>query len=180
MRFSSILAAKYLLVFSSLLSACDSTPRERQAAVRKEVKELDTLARTGTRKLARLGKGAAQYRAAARARRAEPLDPQQQRRMEAALLGSADRIPNLTPATIAEAYAQLVRETRTRRPAWTERDWDYARVVYQRLNAQLKAIRLDLPARDELRIRTRQAEFVTLQAGHTAKEINANARQLPK
>jgi hypothetical protein len=180
MRLFFALTANSLLAFSLLLTSCDSTPRERQAAVRKEVKELDTLARTGTRKLARLGKGAAQYRAATRARRAEPLDPQQERRMEAALLGAADRIPGLTPATIAEAYAQLVRESRTRRTAWTERDWDYARAVYQRLNAQLKAIRLDLPARDELRIRTRQAEFVALQAGHTAKGINARARQLPQ
>ena len=180
MRFFSILAVSFLLVFNLLLTACDSTPRERQAAVRKEVKELDTLARTGTRKLARLGKGAARYRADARTRRAQPLDPQQERQMEKDLLGTADQIPSLTPGTIAEAYARLVREARTRRTAWTERDWDYARAVYQRLNAQLKAIRLDLPARDELRIRTRQAEFVALQAGHTAKGINASTRQLPQ
>ena len=180
MRFTAALPAFTFLFFSLLLTACDSTPRERQAAVRKEARELDTLARTGGRKLARLGRGAANYRAATRARRAQPLDPQQQRRMETALLGPATRIASLTPATIAAAYAQLVRETRTRRPAWTDRDWDYARAVYQSLNAQLKAIRLDLPARDELRIRSRQAEFVALQAGHTAKGINASTRQLPQ
>jgi hypothetical protein len=167
-------------VATLLTTACDSTPRERQAAVHKELKELDTLARTGSHKLARIGKGAAQYHAANRARRAQALNPQQESLMEKALLGEAGSIASLTPGTIAGAYAQLVREVRTRRATWTERDWDYAQAVYKHLNEQLKLVRLDLPARDELRIRTRQAEFVALQAGHTASGIHATTKQLPQ
>jgi hypothetical protein len=160
------------------LTACDSTPRERQAAVRDELKELDTTARKGGKRLATLGKQVARYNAANRARRAQPLDPAQEIAMEATLLGSyAGHMAELTPTTIADAYAQLVRETRARHKAWSDRDWDYTRAVYKRLNAQLKQVRLDLPARDEFRIRTRQAEFVALQAGHTAKGLDSATKQ---
>lgn len=159
---------------AGLLTGCDSTPRERQEAARQELHKLDTLARTGGRKLKQLGKATAKYDAANRLRRAQPLDPKQQNVMAASLLGpAAGHVAALTPATIAGAYANLIRETRTRRATWTDRDWDYARAVYKTLNDQLKLIRLDLPAREEVRVRARQAEFVTLQAGHTAKGINA-------
>ncbi|HEX8657350.1 MAG TPA: hypothetical protein VF690_07450 [Hymenobacter sp.] len=162
-----------LILVASLLAACDSTPRERQAVARQGAQELDTLARTAAQKLARVGKATARYDAANRARRARPLDPRQQIAMEDKLLGPySGQINALTPADLPNAYAQLVRGARTQRATWTDRDWDYARAVYQRLNDQLKQIRLDLPARDELRIRARQAEFVALQAGRAAKGIS--------
>jgi hypothetical protein len=178
MRPYSFFLPCYLGAATLLLTACDSTPRERQAAVKDELRELDTVARAGGKKLARLGKATAAYNAANRARRAQPLDPRQEIVMENNLLGPySGKLAELTPATIADAYASLVRETRTRRATWTDRDWDYAHAVYKRLNEQLKLVRLDLPARDELRIRTRQAEFVALQAGHTAKGLEAATRQ---
>ena len=69
-----------------------------------------------------------------------------------------------------------MRAARAERTTWTDRDWDYARAVYQRLNDQLKQIRLDIPARYELPIRARQAEFVALQAGHTVQGIGEATR----
>ncbi|MDQ2772144.1 MAG: hypothetical protein M3Y54_16785, partial [Bacteroidota bacterium] len=100
--------------------------------------------------------------------------------MEARLLGPYNgQINALTPQDLPAAYAQLVRETRTRRTTWTDRDWDYARAVYQRLNDQLKQVRMDMPARDEVRVRARQAEFVTLQANHAAKGIQAATKASP-
>ena len=169
------------LLAALLLTGCDSTPRDRQEAVRAAGHELDSAARTAARKLARVGKATASYDAANRARRARPLDPRQELAMEAKLLGPYNgQINALTPQDLPAAYSQLVRETRTQRAAWTDRDWDYARAVYQRLNDQLKQVRLDLPARDEVRVRARQAEFVSLQAGHTVKGIDAATRQQPK
>ena len=163
-----------------LLTACDSTPRERQEVARDGVRELDTLASTAARKIANVGQATARYDAANRTRRARPLDPRQQIAMETQLLGPyAGQINALTPADLPNAYAQLLRETRTRRAVWTDRDWDYARAVYQRLNDQLKQIRLDMPVRYELPIRARQAEFVALQAGHTAAGIGEATRQAP-
>ena len=163
-----------LLATLLLLTGCDSTPNERRAAAREAGHELDTAARTAARKLARVGKGAATYNESNRARRARPLDPRQQIAMESKLMGPySGQINALTPQDLPAAYGQLVRETRAQRATWTDRDWDYARAVYQRLNDQVKQIRMDMPARDELRVRARQAEFMALQAGHTAQGINA-------
>ena len=163
-----------IALFGLLLGGCDSTPRERQQAARQGARELDTLARTAAAKVARVGKATARYDAANRVRRARPLDPRQQVAMETKLLGPySGQINALTPADLPAAYAQLVRAARAQRTTWTDRDWDYARAVYQRLNDQLKQIRMDMPARYELPIRARQAEFVALQAGHAAQGIGA-------
>lgn len=161
-----------------LLTGCDSTPNERRAVARNAGRELDTMASTAAQKLARVGKATATYDATNRARRARPLDPRQQLAMEAKLLGPYNgQINALTPQDLPAAYGQLVREARTQRATWTDRDWDYARAVYQRLNDQLKQVRMDMPARDELRVRARQAEFVSLQAGHAVNGIGAATRQ---
>ena len=170
-----------ILLAALLLTGCDSTPNERRAAAREAGHELDTVARTAAGKLARIGKATARYDATNRARRARPLDPRQQLAMEAKLLGPYNgQINALTPQDLPAAYGQLVRETRTQRATWTDRDWDYARAVYQRLNDQLKQVRMDMPARDEVRVRARQAEFVSLQAGHAVNGIDAATRQQPK
>ena len=170
-----------VLLAGPLLGSCDSTPRDRQEAVREAGKELDTAARTAARKLARVGKATAAYDATNRARRARPIDPRQELVMEAKLLGPYNgQINALTPQDLPAAYSQLVRETRNQRATWTDRDWDYARAVYQRLNDQLKQVRMDMPARDEVRVRARQAEFVSLQADHAVRGIDAATQQQPK
>ena len=163
-----------LLMTILLLTGCDSTPRERQEAARQAGQKLDTLTRTAAHKLARVGKATASYDAANHARRARPLDPRQELAMETTLMGPySGQINSLTPGDLPAAYGQLVRETRAHRATWTDRDWDYARAVYQRLNDQVKQIRMDMPARDEVRVRARQAEFIALQASHAAQGINA-------
>ncbi len=162
----------FLPALLALLTACDSTPRERQEIARHELKNLDTLAANGAKTVARAARTAARYDAANRARRATPLDPRQQLRVEGELLGPyADQLAALTPATLGGAYQYLLQQTRARHSAWTARDWDYARAAYARLNAELKRVRLDLPARDELRIRAWQVEFVGLQAQRTAHAL---------
>ncbi len=167
-----------LLVAALLLAGCDSTPREREKVAREGARELDTLARTAAHTLAHVGKATARYDATNRARRAQPLDPRQEIAMENRLMGPySGQLHSLTPADLPNAYAQLVRAARSQRAAWTDRDWDYARAVYARLNDQVKQIRMDLPARDELRIRARQAEFVALQAGHTAQGLKQATKQ---
>ena len=105
-------------------------------------------------------------------RRAVPLDPSKQQRVDHELLGSyTGQLDSLTPATIGGAYGQLLRATRAHRASWQLRDWDYAQATYQRLNAQLARVRLDLPAREEMRIRAWQTEFVALRASRTAKDL---------
>ncbi|WP_223652448.1 hypothetical protein [Hymenobacter psoromatis] len=160
------------------LAGCDSTPRERQEIVRQETRQLDTAAQHAGHTLRRLGRQTARFDSANHARRAVPLDPKKQRVMDQQLLGGyADQVPGLTVATIAGAYGELLRATRVRRTGWDARDWDYAQATYRRLNDQLARVRLDLPARDELRIRAWQAEFTTLRAQRTAKDLQAATKK---
>lgn len=162
------------LGFLLTLAGCDSTPRERQEIVRQEMNKLDTAAHNTGRTLRRLGRQTARFDSANHARRAVPLASTKQQLMDQALLGSyANQVASLTPATIAGAYGELLRATRVRQSGWDARDWDYAQDTYRRLNAQLARIRLDLPARDELRIRAWQAEFTALRAKRTAKDLHA-------
>lgn len=161
-----------------LLAGCDSTPRERQEIVRQEMTKLDTAAHNTGRTLRRLGRQTASFDSANHARRAVPLASSKQKIMDQALLGSyADQVASLTPATIAGAYGSLLRATRVRKAGWEARDWDYAQDTYRRLNAQLARIRLDLPARDELRIRAWQAEFTALRAKRTARDLHAATKK---
>lgn len=172
------LAPAASLLLAGLLTACDSTPRERQEIVRQEMTKLDTAARASGRTVRRVSRQVASFDSANQARRAVPLAAKKQQIVDQRLLaGYADQLASLTPATIAGAYEQLLRATRVRRVNWQLRDWDYAQNTYQRLNAQLARVRLDLPARDELRIRAWQAEFVALRASRTAKDFQAATKK---
>lgn len=172
------LAPLLSLGMALLLTGCDSTPRERQEIVRQEMTKLDTAARNTGRTLRRLGRQTARFDSANHARRAVPLASSKQKAMDETLLGSyANEVASLTPATIAGAYGTLLRATRARKADWQARDWDYAQDTYRRLNAQLARIRLDLPARDELRIRAWQAEFTALRAKRTARDLHAATKK---
>ncbi|MGI4759704.1 MAG: hypothetical protein ACRYF0_03290 [Janthinobacterium lividum] len=175
---TSSLAPWLSLGMALLLAGCDSTPRERQEIVRQEMTKLDTAAHNTGRKLRRLGRQTVRFDSANHARRAVPLASSKQKIMDQALLGSyADQVASLTPATIAGAYGSLLRAARVRQAGWQARDWDYAQDTYRRLNAQLARIRLDLPARDELRIRAWQAEFTALRAKRTARDLHAATKK---
>lgn len=155
-----------------LLSACDSTPRERQAAAREGLQELDTAVRSTGQRLRRVTSAAARLDSMNRARKSQPLSASKQAAADAYLLGSFNgQLGTLTAATIPDAYARFLRQTRASRREWSARDWDYAANTYQRLNAELARVRLDLPARDELRIRAWQAEFKALQANRSVKDL---------
>ncbi len=176
MKFCFNQAQRLTLVLALILglSGCDSTPRKRQAVAQQELHKLDTVARGAGRTLSRLGRQTVRFDSANRARRAAPLSLKKQAQTDALLLGPfATRLDSLTPATIADAYGYLLRAVRPRHRAWQARDWDYAQATYQRLNAALARVRLDLPARQELRVRAWQAEFTALRAQRTAQDLRA-------
>lgn len=165
------LPATALLGTLVLTSACDSTPRERQEAVRQEVRELDTLADRAAQKAKTAASRASRWDSASRARNRQPLDTGATSAFTQQLLGTYANIEQLTVENIEPAYTQLLRQTRTLRRQWTQRDWDYATAIYRRLNNRLQQIRLDLRARDELRIRALQAEFVTMETSRDVKDL---------
>jgi hypothetical protein len=163
------LAAACLLAFS--LTACDSTPRERQEVVRQEARKLDTAASRAAAKLRVAGRRAARFDSASRARTRQPLNEAATGTFTKQLLGRYAAIEQLTPATIEPAFVQFMQQVRARHRQWTQRDWDYATAISRRLNAQFRAIRLDIKGRDELHIRALQAEFTSLETRRDVRDL---------
>ncbi|RTQ47239.1 hypothetical protein EJV47_20310 [Hymenobacter gummosus] len=174
------LAAAAALLFTGLLTtACDSTPRERQEAVQDSARKLDTAAHKAGAALKRAGRRAARWDSASRARNRQPLDTVATTAFVQELLGTYAAIEQLPVTSLEPAYVQLLRQTRAKRRQWTQRDWDYATAVFNRLNRHYRTTRLDLPARQELRIKALQAEFEALEAGRDLKDLREAVRDQP-
>lgn len=181
-RFRLTAAVRLLTVAPSLallLTACDSTPRERQEAVQDSARKLDTLVDKTASDLKRVGHRAARWDSASRARHRQPLDTEATQAFTQELLGTYAGIDQLTVQELDPAYTQLLRQTRAKRRAWTQRDWDYATSIFKRLNARYRAIRLDLPARNELHIKALQTEFEALETGRDLKDLGSAVRDKP-
>ncbi|SNR51739.1 MULTISPECIES: hypothetical protein [Hymenobacter] len=173
-------ATLYLLSVAGLfggLTACDSTPRERQEAVRQEARRLDTIAEQAASKLRTAGRRAARFDSASRVRTRQPLDRAAETAMTNELLGTYTEVEKLTPSTIEPAFVQFMQQVRARRKEWTQRDWDYATGISRRLNAQFRALRLDIRARDEVHIRALQTEFTALETGRDVKDLGQAVKQ---
>lgn len=173
----SPVVSSFSLIFLLLLTGCDTTPRERQEVVRQEARKLDTLAERAGDRISRAGKRASDYTATARARSRQPLDSVAKENFTSELLGTYASVEELTPQSIEPAYTQLLRQTRANHRQWSQRDWDYASSVYRRLNDRLRAIRLDVVARDELRIRGLQAEFIAMETGRDVKDLGQAVKE---
>ena len=166
-----------VLVAGWLLTACDSTPRERQDMVKQEARKLDTAMNEAAAKLRVAGKRAARFDSTSKARSRQPLDKAAETALTNELLGTYTAVEALTPATIEPAFVQFMQQVRARRRQWTQRDWDYATAISRRLNAQFRAIRLDIKGRDELHIRALQTEFTALETGRDVKDMSQAVKQ---
>jgi hypothetical protein len=168
---SSFFLSSATLLAALAFTGCDSTPRERQAAVRNEARNLDSLVDRTAARVKGAGHRAASFDSASRVRNRQPLDNTSLATFSAELLGTYSAIGELAPATIEPAYKQFMQQVRARSKEWTQRDWDYATAIYKQLNDRLKAIRLDVKGRDELHIRALQAEFTALETGRDVKDL---------
>lgn len=166
-----------LLAAGSLLTACDSTPRERQEVVRNEARKLDTTVDEAAATLRRAGRRAARFDSVSRSRSRQPLDKASETAFTNELLGTYANLEQLTPATIEPAFVQFMQQVRAQRRQWTQRDWDYATAISRRLNARFRAIRLDIRGRDELHIRALQTEFTALETGRDVKDLGEAVKQ---
>ncbi|SHL66931.1 hypothetical protein [Hymenobacter psychrotolerans] len=155
-----------------LTASCDTTPRERQEAVREEARNIDTLANRAADKLRTVGRRAARFDSVSRQRNRQPLDTAAARTFASQLLGSYGDIEQLTPTTIEPAFVQFMQQVRTNRKQWTQRDWDYATALSRRLNSRFRTIRLDIKGRDELHIRALQTEFTALETSRDVKDLS--------
>ncbi|AHJ99638.1 hypothetical protein [Hymenobacter swuensis] len=160
-----------------LLAGCDSTPRERQDMVKQEARKLDTVVDEAAAKLRVAGRRAARFDSVSKARSRQPLDKAGETAFTSELLGTYSAIEGLTPTTIEPAFVQFMQQVRANRRQWTQRDWDYATAISRRLNAQFRAIRLDIKGRDELHIRALQTEFTALETGRDVKDLGDAVKQ---
>jgi hypothetical protein len=164
---------------SLLITACDTTPRERQEAVQDTTRKIDTLADRAGNTLKRAGSRAARWDSASRVRNRQPLDATASTAFTRELLGSYADLDQLNVQSLEPAYTQLLRQTRAQRREWAQRDWDYATNIFEQLNERYRALRLDLPARQEIRIKALQAEFTALETGRDLKDLGDAVRDKP-
>ncbi|WP_324674456.1 hypothetical protein [Hymenobacter sp. GOD-10R] len=176
---SRLQASLFFTGIACVVAACDSTPRERQEIARQEVRKLDTLADKAAAKLRVAGRRTAQYDSAARVRKAQPLNAAAEATFTQELLGTYADLSTVTPDNVSAAYTQFMRQVRAKRRTWTQRDWDYADAVFERLNKQRRAIRLDVRASDDLRVKALQAEYLALENGRDVKDIREAIRDKP-
>jgi hypothetical protein len=166
-----------ILAAGALLTACDSTPRERQDMVKEEARKLDTAVDEAAAKLRTAGRRAARFDSVSKSRSRQPLDKAAESAFANELLGTYAAIETLTPATIEPAFVQFMQQVRARRRQWTQRDWDYATSISRRLNARFRSIRLDIKGRDELHIRALQTEFTALETSRDVKDLGEAVKQ---
>jgi gas vesicle protein len=159
------------LAAALLLTACDSTPRERQDAVKNSARKLDSVAERAGNALKRAGSRASRWDSTSRARNRQPLDTAAVTTFMQEMLGTYANVEQLTVQNMEPAYTQFLRQTRAKRREWTQRDWDYATAVFNRLNTRYRTVRLDLPARNEIRIKALQAEYEALETGRDLKDL---------
>ncbi|WP_237586815.1 hypothetical protein [Pontibacter russatus] len=96
-------------------------------------------------------------------RQEQPLAPATLSQWQDRLLEEYKNLDKVQPENIREAYLTFMGEVRTNRRNWTQDDWDYVDYVYGQLNQRRREIEGQLRTADKLKIRTLQAEYLTLE-----------------
>ena len=96
-------------------------------------------------------------------RQQQPLAPSELAQWQERLLRDYRNLDKVKPENIREAYLTFMGEVRTNRRNWTQDDWDYVDYVYSQLNQRRRQIEGQLRTADKLKIRTLQAEYLTLE-----------------
>ena len=60
---------------------------------------------------------------------------------------------------------------RAKKKNWNQNDWDYVDYIYRQLNKRKGEIDASISSADNLKIRSLQAEYLALEAGHDAKDL---------
>lgn len=109
-------------------------------------------------------------------RTSQPLDPAQVKQWEKKLLGNK-KPESIAAADMREMYLTFMGVVRAQKQRWTQNDWDYVDHVYSRLNDRRRQVESDIPASDQIKIRTLQAEYLVLEAGSDAKDLYQHVKK---
>ncbi|WP_207435827.1 DUF6565 domain-containing protein [Sabulibacter ruber] len=105
-------------------------------------------------------------------RTSTPLSQDTLKRFNQELLGSANALAaHLTAEQMRDVYTQFVQNVRMRRDSWTASDWDYVDEIYSQLNKKKDQVEDQIPAKDKLKIKALQAEYLALETGKDAKDL---------
>lgn len=96
-------------------------------------------------------------------RQERPLAPATLSQWQDKLLRDYENLDKVEPQNIRAAYLTFMGEVRTNRRNWTQDDWDHVDYVYGQLNQRRREIEGQLRTADKLKIRTLQAEYLTLE-----------------
>jgi hypothetical protein len=67
-------------------------------------------------------------------------------------------------------------EVRAKRQNWSQGDWDYVDHVYGQLNQRKRQLEGQVAGSDRVKIRTLQAEYLTLEGAADAQSLLRNMR----
>lgn len=110
-------------------------------------------------------------------RQQQPLEPAKLSQFKDRLLREYKDIENISAGNIREAYLTFMGTVRAQRRNWSQDDWDYVDNVYSQLNQRRGQIEGQISTGDNLKIRTLQAEYLTLEgAADTQSAIRGTRR----
>ncbi|MCJ8166701.1 hypothetical protein MKJ04_17780 [Pontibacter sp. E15-1] len=110
-------------------------------------------------------------------RQLQPLQPAKTMEWQQQLLREYKDLDNVQPQNLREAYLTFMGEVRIKRRNWTQDDWDYVDYVYSKLNQRLREVDSKLRTGDKLKIRTLQAEYLTLEGAADTQSMLRGSSQ---
>ena len=110
-------------------------------------------------------------------RQQTPLDKTKLTKWQEQLLREYKDNDKITPQNIREAYLTFMGVVRAKRQNWTQSDWDYVDHVYGLLNQRRGEIEGQIASNDNLKIRTLQAEYLTLEGSADAGSLIRGIRK---
>ena len=104
-------------------------------------------------------------------RTSQPLQAAQIKKYRKQLLGEYQNLNSIKGDNAREAYLVFMGMVRAKKKNWNQNDWDYVDYIYRQLNKRKGEIDASISSADNLKIRSLQAEYLALEAGHDAKDL---------
>src|SRR5690606_16915994 len=95
-------------------------------------------------------------------RTSRPLDQEKLTSWRSGLLGNFTDLKQINNQNIREAYLTFMGSVRAKRTSWRQDDWDYTDHVHGELNDRKREIENTISTADAVKIKTLQAEYLTL------------------
>ncbi len=164
---------------NSKAGKADSTAKENWPEVKEEFKQrsarlesrMDSLSAESKAEYAELKSKYKSWETQKQQRTSMPLDPNKLVEWEKQLIGTDKSLATLTAADMRETYLLFMGMVRAKKNKWTQDDWDYVDNIYGRLNERKQKVEGAMGSGDKIKVKTLQAEYLTLEASHDAKDL---------